>query len=235
MISAIELRRGNRWDQDDWFKHFLNFVVIQTGSGESTNRDLNELELLLARAVINGLIYGRNADAPVSSTDGETAGPEDPEEPPGEPTPIAKAEAPREEEPPQGAASSGVQAERTQYFRMDIGPETSETVGGKGLGERAELRAERDVRQAGEQAETRPRPRVESYQSARSASREERMTALEEAVLRISQTLESRGFRSTELRGPPPKARPEYVEYPYERPPSHRRQSSPYQGASSKY
>ena len=112
---------------------------------------------------MNGLNYYRDAHAPASSTDGETVGPEDSGDPPGEPTPIAKAEAPRAEEPPQGPAGSGVQAERTQYFRMDTGPETSETVGGKGLGERAEPRADRDVRQAGEQAETRPRPRVESY------------------------------------------------------------------------
>ena len=120
---------------------------------------------------------------------------------------------------------------------MDTGPEASETGGGKGLGERAELRAERDVRQAGEQAETRPRPRAESYQSGRSASREERMIALEEAVLRISQTLASGGFRSTELRGPLPKARPDYVEYPYDKYPNYRRPSSPYcpPGAASKY
>ena len=78
---------------------------------------------------------------------------------------------------------------------------------------------QRDVRPEGEPTDTRPRPRAESYQPARSASREERMLALEEtvlrleeAVLRISQALESGGFRSTELRGPPPKARPEYAE-----------------------
>ena len=72
-------------------------------------------------------------------------------------------------------------------------------------------------------------------------SREERMLALEETMLRMedvvqrmNQALESGGFRPTELRGPPPKARSEYVEYPYERPPSYRRQSSPHQGASSK-
>ena len=44
VISAIELRRGNRWDQDGWFKYFLDYLVIGTGYGESRNKDLNELD-----------------------------------------------------------------------------------------------------------------------------------------------------------------------------------------------
>ena len=64
---------------------------------------------------------------------------------------------------------------------------------------------------------------------------DETMLRMEDAVLRMNQAMVSGGFRPTELRGPPPKARPDYVEHPYDRHPSDRRQSSPYQGASSKY
>ena len=45
VISAIELRRGNRWDQDEWFSYLLGYLVIGTGYGESRNKDLNELEI----------------------------------------------------------------------------------------------------------------------------------------------------------------------------------------------
>ena len=239
VISAIELRRGNRWDQDIWFKDFVNFVRMDTGYGESRNRDLNELESLLAKAILNGLHYYRDAQAPASTTDGETARTEELGDPPGEPTPLAKAEAPRTEEPPQEPASLGVQEGKgkTQYHRLDTGPQPPETTEGKGLRERTGVRVERDVRPDEGHADSHPRPRAESYHSARSASREERMLALEETVLRmedavqrISQALESGGFRSAELRGPPPKARPDYGEYPYDRHPSYRRPSSPYQG-----
>ena len=83
VISAIELRRGNRWNQDYWFKDFVGFVRSGAGYGESRNRDLNELESLLSRAILNGLNFYRDAQAPASSTDGETAGPEDSGDPPG--------------------------------------------------------------------------------------------------------------------------------------------------------
>ena len=111
VISAIELRRGNRWDQDERFKNFLDYLVIGTGYGESRNKDLNELELLFARAVINGLKYRRDAE-PASPTDDADAGSPHSGDPPGEPTPIAEPAAPREEEPPQEALSSRVQAGR---------------------------------------------------------------------------------------------------------------------------
>ena len=200
------------------------------------------MESLLAKAILNGLHYYRDAQAPASTTDGETAGTEDFREPPGEPTPIAKAKAPQAEEPPQGPASSGAPAVKTQHYRMDAEPQPPETTEDKGLSERTGVRVERDALPDAGHADTRPRSRADSYHSARSISREERMFALEEtmirmedAVQRMSQVLESGGFRPTELRGPPPKARPDYVEDTYERPPSYRRQPSPYQGASSKY
>ena len=61
------------------------------------------------------------------------------------------------------------------------------------------------------------------------------MLRMEDVVQRMYQAMQSGGFRPTDLRGPPPKARSDYVEDTYERPPSYRRQPSPYQGASSKY
>ena len=125
---------------------------------------------------------------------------------------------------------------------MDAEPQPPETTEGKGLSERTGVRDERDVRPDVGHADTHPRPRADSYHSARSISREDRMLALEETMLRMEdvvqrmhQALEAGGLRSPELRGPPPKTRPDYVEYPYDRHPSHRRQSSPYQGASSKF
>ena len=57
VVSAIELRRGNRWDQDHWFSFLLDYLVIGTGYGESRNKDLNELEIFLAKAIMNGLRY----------------------------------------------------------------------------------------------------------------------------------------------------------------------------------
>merc|ERR1711989_216315 len=54
-------------------------------------------------------------------------------------------------------------------------------------------------------------------------------------MLRISQALESGGARPTELRGPPPKVRPDDVERPHDRHPTDGKPSSPQPGASSKY
>merc|ERR1712175_7080 len=75
VISAIELRRGNRWDQDRWFKDLDSIVRVGADYGVSRNRDLNELESLLAKAIMNGLHYYRDAQAPASTTDGDEAEP----------------------------------------------------------------------------------------------------------------------------------------------------------------
>ena len=59
VISAIELKKGHHWDQDEWCKNLQEFVRVGTGYGESRNRDLNELELTLGRALQSGLhCYG---------------------------------------------------------------------------------------------------------------------------------------------------------------------------------
>ena len=88
--------------------------------------------------------------------------------PPREPTPLAKAEAPRAGYLPQGPASSGAQAGRTQYYRMDTEPQPPETTGGKGLSKRTGVRVERDARPDEGHADLRPRSRADSYHSARS-------------------------------------------------------------------
>ena len=55
VVSAIELRRGHHWNQDEWFDDLLNHLVNGTGYGETRNKDLNKLELFMAKAVMNGL------------------------------------------------------------------------------------------------------------------------------------------------------------------------------------
>ena len=84
---------------------------------------------------------------------------------------------------------------------MDTGPEIPETAEETGLGDRTCVKMERDARHVGEQQGIRPRSRAEVYQSARSVLRDERMTALEQAVLRLSQALEMKGIQLTELKG----------------------------------
>ena len=112
VVSAIELRRGNRWDQDDWFKYLLGYLVIGTGYGESRNKDLSELELFVAKAVMNGLSYKEDPveASPTEDADAVSIRSEDLE---GEPIPIAQPAAPQGEEPPQPVLSSGVKGGET--------------------------------------------------------------------------------------------------------------------------
>ena len=55
VVSAVELRRGHHWNQDEWFENLLNHLSNGTGYGASRNKDLNELELFMDKAVMNGL------------------------------------------------------------------------------------------------------------------------------------------------------------------------------------
>ena len=86
---------------------------------------------------------------------------------------------------------------------MDIGPEIPETAEEPGLGDRTGVRVERDARHVEEQPGTRPRSRAESYQSARSVLKDERLTALEQAVSRMCQALEVKGLHLLDPTGPP--------------------------------
>ena len=95
VIQAIELRKGKRWKPDIWFKHFYKSVRAGADYGVSRNRDLNELESLLAKAIMNGLHYYRDAQAPASTTDGDESEPREADDPPREPAPLAQTEVPR--------------------------------------------------------------------------------------------------------------------------------------------
>ena len=174
VVSAVELSQGQLWNQDEWFVTLLNQFNEGTGYGRSRNKDLNELEIFMAKAIINGLRYWPDP-IEVTPTDEAGEGSERSEQPPGEPTPIAQPAVPREAMQPQGASSSRVEAERPQYYRMDIGQEVPQNA--------------RDVE---DQQGDRPRSRADSYHSARSALRDVRMTALEKQVSRLSQALETR-------------------------------------------
>ena len=133
----------------------MNHLSNGTGYGISRNKDLNELELFMAKAVLSGLSYWQD---PIELSPTDEAGElsERSEQPSGEPTPIAQPAVPREVGRPHGASSSRVEAERPQYYRMDTGPEVPRTAGETGLGDRTGVRTERDARYVGEQQGTRP-------------------------------------------------------------------------------
>merc|ERR1711867_102532 len=69
VIEALELRRGNRWVGDDWFRDLQ--VNVKNGGeyGISRNRDLNELESTFARAILNDLNCYEQRDPVASTTD----------------------------------------------------------------------------------------------------------------------------------------------------------------------
>ena len=60
------------------------------------------------------------------------------------------------------------------------------------------------------------------------------MLRMEVAMQRMSQEMQSGGFRPPDIRGPPPKAPSDHVQDAHERPPSDRRQPSPPQPIPSK-
>ena len=43
VVSAVELRRGHHWNQDEWFDTLLNHLSNGTGYGVSRNKGLNAL------------------------------------------------------------------------------------------------------------------------------------------------------------------------------------------------
>ena len=93
VISAQEKRKAKVFDQDEWFQNFKACVDADVDYGTTRNKDLNEVEIALGRAIGSGLHtyqYARTS----STTDGEAAQPEDLREQPGAPTPIATAKGP---------------------------------------------------------------------------------------------------------------------------------------------
>ena len=111
VVSAVELSQGHLWNQDEWFVTLLNQLNEGTGYGRSRNKDLNELEIFMAKAILNGLRYWQDP-IEVTPTDEAGEGSEGSEQSPGEPTPIARPAIPREAMQPQGASSSRVEAGR---------------------------------------------------------------------------------------------------------------------------
>ena len=116
------------------------------------------------------------------------------------PTPIAELAVPQEAVQPEGASKSRPAAERPQYYRMDSGQEVTQNAEVADLGGRTGVTVERDARDLGDQQGSRPRSRAESYHSATSAQRDERVAELERQVAKLC--------RELELRGPPPQERP---------------------------
>ena len=107
VIKALELRKGNRWDADKWFQAFRQEVTNGGEYGVSRNRDLNELESTLAKAILNGLHYYVERPVIDSTTDGDEQDDQQAEDPPQEEAPPVEAEVPRPKDLPPGPGGSG--------------------------------------------------------------------------------------------------------------------------------
>ena len=147
-ISAQELQKGRHWNQDGWFENFKELAAADLGYATSNNRDLNELEMTLARALRSGLNVYEDG-LPASTTDGDAAAADDIREPPGEPTPVAIPKAPHAEEPPQAVAGSAPPAGGIQPQRTDAERRRPEGIEPEPLGQRTGVRDETDPRPDG--------------------------------------------------------------------------------------
>ena len=76
---------------------------------------------------------------------------------------------------------------------MDSGREVRQNAEESDLAQRTGVRMERDVRDRGGQQGRRLRSRAESYHSANSAQRDQRVAELERQVQKLSRALEMRG------------------------------------------
>ena len=164
VANAVELSQGRVWDQDAWFDDLLVAVQFGTSYAVSSNTDLNQLELFMVRVVVNGLPYRQETSEGGDQAEdvGERQS-DGTEQASGEPTPIARPDVLRDIEENQGLSSSRVDGDN----RMDVDPDVP----------------------AREQPETYPRPREDSYHSARSNLREERMNSLEQQLLGFQQAI----------------------------------------------
>merc|ERR1711989_119506 len=218
VIKALELRRGNRWNGDEWFQDLQ--VNVRNGGeyGISRNRDQNELESTLAKAILSGLNCYEQRD-PVASTEDAADDAEQearaevmdtvPKTPP-----AAEAQVPRPKDLPSGQDGP---EDRQPPPPPLLAARSKEKSKGKGHGSAA---AENKPEGAPQQSEQRPRSREGSFHSARSEAREERMMVLEQAVfnmndllVEIQQALRPE-LRSTGLRGPTPQDGPQEVDRP---------------------
>ena len=221
VISAQEKRKAKRFDQDEWFQDFKASVEAGADYGATRNRDLNEVEIALARAWISGL-HTYKDNRPASTTDGDTAHTDDRREQPGEPTPIAIAKGPFLGEPPQTAARSAAPADDSQSNRQDADRQPQQETDQAFLSQRTGIREERDTRPYQGQGDAQPVHRAASLHSSRSDQREERMSAIEHTMSSVEdklnsliQAMQSGDLGSSDLRGPPPKAQPEQAQEGY--------------------
>ena len=154
VISAQELRKGHHWDQDKWIRVLRDCVAAETGYGITRNKDLNELEIRLARAIQSGINLYKDANLGSSPTEAEASGGL---------TPVAEVTAPVPEEPPEElpkgetskggtegahdqpfADRTGVRAERDARRQEDTTGRLSEAHQGSFHSPRSELREERE-------------------------------------------------------------------------------------------
>ena len=190
VVSAVEFGQGRIWNQDEWFETLQHKLSVGTGYGISGSKDMNELELFMARAIMNGLRYRKDLIA-VTPTDGVGGGSEGSVQ--GGPTPIAAPAVPQEEVQPDGASRLRPVAEWPQQGVMDSGREVIQNAGVSDLAGRTGVRIERDVRDHEGQQGSGPRSRAESYHSTNSAQRDQRVAELERKVERFVRELETRG------------------------------------------
>ena len=164
------------------------FENVGTGCGISGNKDMNELELFMARAILNGLRYRKDLIA-VTPTDGVGGGSEGSVQ--GGPTPIAEPAVPHEVGQTDATSSFRPFAD-AQYNVKDSGRGVRQNAEGSDLDQRTGVRMERDVRDLGGQQGSGPRSRAGSFHSARSAQRDQRVADLESQVDRLIKELERR-------------------------------------------
>ena len=124
---------------------------------EDEKKDLNELDMFMARAIMDGLRYRKDLIA-VTPTDGDGGGSEGSVQ--GGPTPIAEPAVPQEEVQPDGTSRLRPVAEWPQQDGMDSGREVMQNAEVSDLAGVTGVRIERDVRDHGGQQGCGPRSRA---------------------------------------------------------------------------
>ena len=60
VVNAVEFSQGHRWNQYEWFETLQHKLSVGIGYGISGNKDMNELEFFMAKAILNGLRYRKD-------------------------------------------------------------------------------------------------------------------------------------------------------------------------------
>ena len=188
VVGAIEFNRGHRWNQDEWFETPKHMLSVGMGYGVSRIKDKDELELWMAKPIMNGLSIRSDPDA-VTPTAGVEEGSHGSEQ--GGPTPIAQPRVPQRMGQTDSTSSLRPFAD-AQYNVMDSGRGVRQNAEDSDLDQRTGVRIERDVRDLGGQQESGPRSRAGSFHSARSAQRDQRVADLESQMEGLIKELERR-------------------------------------------